>query len=128
MRRTRRQPLPHARPLGSQATRKRGEYSIDPRAVKMNSQRQAAAKRRAFTAACARRATHEYAAIAGAGGPAFGMHASNQGRFMIVGGGLPIFCSGAIAGGVGCSSGTPEQDREVAQAGIDKLLVTLSAR
>jgi uncharacterized protein GlcG (DUF336 family) len=80
---------------------------------------------KAFTAACARRATHEYAAIAGAGGPAFGMHASNQGRFMIVGGGLPIFFQGAIVGGVGCSSGSAEQDREVAQAGIDWLMGAL---
>jgi uncharacterized protein GlcG (DUF336 family) len=81
---------------------------------------------KAFTAACARRATHEYAAIAGAGGPAFGMHTSNHGRFMIVGGGLPIFFNGTIVGGVGCSSGSAEQDREVAQAGIDRLLDTLS--
>ncbi len=81
---------------------------------------------KAFTAACARRATHEYAAVAGAGGPAFGMHVSNQGRFMIVGGGLPIFIKGVIAGGVGCSSGSPEQDRDVAQAGIDHLLQTLN--
>ena len=80
---------------------------------------------KAFTAACARRGTHEYAAIAGAGGPAFGMHTSNHGRFMIVGGGLPIFYNGMIAGGVGCSSGSPEQDREVAQAGIDRLLGAL---
>ncbi len=77
---------------------------------------------KAFTAACARRATHEYAAVAGAGGPAFGLHASNQGRFMIVGGGLPVFIKGMIAGGVGCSSGSAEQDREVAQAGIDRLM------
>ena len=77
---------------------------------------------KAFTAACARRATHEYAAIAGAGGPAFGIHTSNQGRFMIVGGGLPVFIHGMIAGGVGCSSGTAEQDRQVAQAGIDRLM------
>ena len=83
---------------------------------------------KAFTAACARRATHEYAAIAGAGGPAFGMHASNQGRFMIVGGGLPLFLDGMIAGGVGCSSGSPAQDIEVAQAGIDKLLGDGSGR
>jgi uncharacterized protein GlcG (DUF336 family) len=82
---------------------------------------------KAFTAACARRATHEYAAIAGAGGAAFGMHTSNQGRFMIVGGGLPIFFHGIIAGGVGCSSGSAEQDREVAQAGIDRLLGTISS-
>jgi uncharacterized protein GlcG (DUF336 family) len=80
---------------------------------------------KAFTAACARRATHEYAAVAGAGGPAFGMHVSNQGRFMIVGGGLPIFVKGMIAGGVGCSSGSPEQDRDVAEAGIANLLRAL---
>jgi len=80
---------------------------------------------KAFTAACARRATHEYAAVAGAGGPAFGMHTTNHGRFMIVGGGLPIFIQGMIAGGVGTSSGSPEQDREVSQAGIDRLLQSL---
>ena len=77
---------------------------------------------KAFTAACARKATHEYAASAGAGGPAFGIHVSNQGRFMIFGGGLPVFIDGMIAGGVGCSSGSPEQDQAVAQAGIDKLM------
>jgi uncharacterized protein GlcG (DUF336 family) len=77
---------------------------------------------KAFTAACARRATHEYSSVAGAGGPAFGIHVSNQGRFMILGGGLPIFVKGVIAGGVGCSSGSTEEDRAVAQAGIDALL------
>ena len=82
---------------------------------------------KAFTAACARRATHEYAAVAGAGGPAFGIHTSNQGRFMIVGGGLPVFFQGEIVGGVGCSSGSAEQDREVAQAGIDRLISSAGA-
>jgi uncharacterized protein GlcG (DUF336 family) len=77
---------------------------------------------KAFTAACARRGTHEYAVSAGAGGPAFGIHASNQGRFTIFGGGLPIFVDGMIAGAVGCSSGSPDEDRAVAQAGIDRLL------
>ncbi len=81
---------------------------------------------KAFTAACARKATHEYAASAGAGGPAFGIHVSNQGRFMIFGGGLPIFIDGIIAGGVGCSSGSPEQDRAVAQGGIDLLMRRLN--
>jgi len=80
---------------------------------------------KAFTAACARKATHEYAAVAGAGGPAFGIHVSNQGRFVIFGGGLPVFIDGLIAGGVGCSSGSPEEDRGVAQAGIDRLLEQL---
>ena len=77
---------------------------------------------KAFTAAGARKATHEYAEIAGAGGPAFGIHVSNRGRFMIFGGGLPIFVDGHIVGGVGCSSGSVEEDRIVAQAGIDALM------
>jgi uncharacterized protein GlcG (DUF336 family) len=76
---------------------------------------------KAWTAACARRATHEYAEIASPGRPAYGIHISNQGRFMIVGGGLPIFVDGRIVGGIGCSSGTTQQDREVAMAGIHAL-------
>lgn len=77
---------------------------------------------KAFTAAGARKATHEYSEIAGTGGPAFGIHVSNRGRFMIFGGGLPIFVDGYIVGGVGCSSGSVEEDRIVAQAAIDTLL------
>jgi uncharacterized protein GlcG (DUF336 family) len=81
---------------------------------------------KAFTAAGARTPTHQYAEVAGAGGPAFGIHVSNQGRFMIFGGGLPIFVDGHIVGGVGVSSGTAEQDRQVAQAGIDALREALA--
>lgn len=77
---------------------------------------------KAFTAAGARKATHEYTQVASPGGMAFGIHTSNGGRFMVFGGGLPIFVEGQIVGGVGCSSGTPDQDREVAQAGIDAFL------
>ncbi len=76
---------------------------------------------KAWTAACARRATHEYAEIAGPGKPAFGIHVSNHGRFMIVGGGLPILVDGQVVGGIGCSSGTVQQDREVAMAGVQAL-------
>jgi len=80
---------------------------------------------KAFTAAGARKATHEYAEIAGPGKPAFGIHVSNHGRFMILGGGLPIFVNGNIVGGVGCSSGSVDEDRIVAQAGIDALMTSL---
>ena len=76
---------------------------------------------KAWTAACARRPTHEYAEIAGPGRPAFGIHVSNNGRFMIVGGGLPIAIDGHVIGGIGCSSGNVQQDREVAMAGIGAL-------
>ena len=66
-----------------------------------------------------------YGEVSGPGGPAFGIHVSNQGRFMIVAGGVPLFVSEEIVGGVGCSSGTPDQDEVVAQAGIDTFLKTL---
>jgi uncharacterized protein GlcG (DUF336 family) len=82
------------------------------------------AMNKAFTAAGGRRGTHEYAEIASPGKPAFGIHVSNQGRFIIFGGGLPISIKGEVVGGVGCSSGTAEQDREVAQAGIAALSAT----
>ena len=81
---------------------------------------------KAFTAAGTRRGTHEYAAVGGPQGPAFGIHASHHGRFTIFGGGLPIFVGNQAVGGVGCSSGTPEQDQAVAQAGIDALLQLLT--
>jgi len=77
---------------------------------------------KAWTAACTRRPTHEYAEIAGPGKPAFGIHVSNSGRFMIVGGGLPISLNGHVVGGIGCSSGTVQQDREVAMSGYQALL------
>lgn len=76
---------------------------------------------KAFTAAGTRMPTHLYAAVAGPGGPAFGIHASNGGRFTIFGGGVPILRGGECLGAVGCSSGTPDQDREVAEAGIAAL-------
>ena len=80
---------------------------------------------KAFTAAAARRSTKAYGEVSNPGQPAFGIHVSNQGRFMIMGGGLPIFVEEQIVGGVGCSSGHPDQDEEVAQAGIDALLASL---
>ena len=80
---------------------------------------------KAFTAAAARRSTRAYGDVSQPGGPAFGIHVSNQGRFMVVAGGLPLFVDEQIVGGVGCSSGHPDQDEIVAQAGIDALLAHL---
>jgi uncharacterized protein GlcG (DUF336 family) len=81
---------------------------------------------KAFTSAGSRLPTSQYAGIAGAGGKAFGIHVSNRGRFMIFGGGLPIVVDGQTIGAIGCSSGSVEQDTEVAQAGIDALLEALA--
>jgi uncharacterized protein GlcG (DUF336 family) len=77
---------------------------------------------KAFTAAGTRKPTHEYAGIAGPGGSAFGIHASNQGRFTVFGGGVPIMLEGQCIGAVGCSGGSADQDREVAEHGAAALL------
>ena len=77
---------------------------------------------KAFTAAAARKATLDYGNAVRNHGPAFGIQTSHQGRFCVVGGGLPFFVESQIVGGIGCSSGSSDQDIVVAQAGIDALL------
>lgn len=74
---------------------------------------------KAFTAAGARKATHEYGASSQPGAPAYGIFSAIGGRLMVVGGGLPILHDGQVVGAIGVSSGTPAQDQAVAQAGID---------
>lgn len=83
---------------------------------------------KAFTSASTRMPTSAYRQIAGAEGKAFGIFVSNQGRFMIFGGGVPVVHEGEVIGAVGCSSGSPEEDEEVARAGIDALLEALKGR
>ena len=80
---------------------------------------------KAFTAAAARKATHDYNAVNVPGNLAFGIHTEVGGRVSTVGGGLPVLVDGEVVGGIGLSSGTPVQDMECAQAGIDYLMQQL---
>ena len=73
---------------------------------------------KAFTSAVARRATHVYNELCQSGKPTFGIHITNGGHFSIIGGGLPVTVNGEIVGGIGISSGTAEQDRQVAEAAL----------
>ncbi len=77
------------------------------------------AQDKAYTAAAARKATHEYNQACVPGNLVFGIHTSMGGRLCVVGGGLPVAVNGQVVGGIGLSSGTPQQDMECAQAGID---------
>ncbi|MGH7709132.1 MAG: GlcG/HbpS family heme-binding protein [Vulcanimicrobiaceae bacterium] len=47
---------------------------------------------------------------------------ASQLRVTAIGGGLPVIVDGQVIAGVGVSSGTSQEDIEVAQAGIDALL------
>jgi len=80
------------------------------------------AQDKAFTAAGARKATHEYNAACVPGSLVFGIHTAIGGRICVVGGGLPVTVDGDVVGGIGLSSGTPQQDMECAQAGIDHFM------
>ena len=74
---------------------------------------------KAFTAAAARKATHEYNAACVPGNLVFGIHTALNGRLSVVGGGLPVIVDGEVVGGIGLSSGTPNQDMDCAQAGLN---------
>jgi uncharacterized protein GlcG (DUF336 family) len=80
---------------------------------------------KAFTAAGAKKATHEYGEVSQPGKPVYGIASAIGGRLMVVGGGLPVLVDGEVVGGIGVSSGTPMQDREVAEAGIAAFLAKL---
>lgn len=74
---------------------------------------------KSYTAAAAKKATHEYGQLSQPGNPAYGINSAIGGRLMVVGGGLPVIVDGQVVGAIGVSSGTPAQDVECAQAGID---------
>ena len=77
---------------------------------------------KAYTAGSARKATHEYNAANVPGNLAFGIHTESGGRISTVGGGLPVFIDDQCVGGIGASSGSPQQDMEGSQAGLDHFL------
>jgi len=73
---------------------------------------------KAYTAVAHQAATHDLAWQAAPGGPLFGLHACAAGRFVIFGGGVPIFSGGVVVGGIGVSGAAVEQDVACASAGL----------
>ena len=80
------------------------------------------AQDKAFTAAGAKRTTESYWAASQPGAPAYGINSAIGGRLMTVAGGIPVIVDADVVGAIGLSSGTPAQDSECAQAGIDYFL------
>jgi len=77
---------------------------------------------KAFTGATARKGTHIYNELCVPGEPTFGIHNTNGGRFSVIGGGLPVTVDGEVVGGIGISSGTAIEDREVAERAVAHFL------
>lgn len=79
------------------------------------------AESKAFTAAVLRMPTHEVGKLAQPGQTLYGIEQTHQGRIVLFGGGLPLRLNGEVAGAVGISGGTVEQDLEVARPVVGAL-------
>lgn len=73
---------------------------------------------KSFTATGIQKGTDVLGEVSQPGMPAHGISSTLGGRMVSVAGGLPILSDGAVVGGIGVSSGSPAQDLEVAQAGV----------
>lgn len=72
---------------------------------------------KAWTAIAFKGETKGLVEMTQSGDPVFGLNTTNSGRVIIFPGGIPLVRNGEIMGAVGVSTGTVEQDQEVAEAG-----------
>ena len=76
------------------------------------------APKKAYTAVALKAPTHQLAAAIQPGAPLFQLEASLGGKIVTFGGGYPLYRAGRIAGGLGISGGTVEQDMQIAEAAM----------
>ena len=70
---------------------------------------------KAYTAYAFQMPTHELGAASRPDGPLYGIENANPGKIVLFGGGFPYVVDGKVAGGIGVSGGTVEQDMEIAR-------------
>ncbi len=73
---------------------------------------------KAFTAASFLMPTQDLAPMTQPGQPLYGLETTNGGRIINFAGGIPLMRGDDVAGAIGVSGGTPDQDHEVAEAGL----------
>jgi uncharacterized protein GlcG (DUF336 family) len=76
---------------------------------------------KAYTAAILRMATHEVGTLAQPGEALYGIQHTHHGRIVLFGGGLPLYLRGDIAGSIGISGGSVEEDVAVATCVVDAM-------
>jgi uncharacterized protein GlcG (DUF336 family) len=76
---------------------------------------------KAFTSIAFETQTKDLAPQTQSGQPLFGINTTNNGRIVIFPGGIPLVRNGEVVGAIGVSTGTVEQDQEVAEAGAAAL-------
>lgn len=78
---------------------------------------------KAYTAVANRCETEALGAMAQPGESLYGIHANHGGRFVIFGGGVPVFHEGLTIAGIGVSGGRAEEDTQCARAGLEALAI-----
>ena len=73
---------------------------------------------KAYTSTSFEMSTEDLASQAQPGQPLFGINTTSNSRVVIFAGGIPIERDGRVVGAVGVSGGTPDQDQQVAEAGV----------
>ncbi len=63
--------------------------------------------------------TQDLADMTQPGQPLYGLETIRHGRFVNFAGGIPLMRDGEVAGAIGVSGGTVDQDQEVAEAGVE---------
>lgn len=76
---------------------------------------------KAFTSVAFEAQTRDIGELAQVGQPLYGINTTNGGRVVVFGGGIPLARGGKVIGAVGVSTGTVEQDQQVAEAGAAAL-------
>lgn len=75
-------------------------------------------QKKALTAVYFQMDTQDLAPLVQPGQPLYGIEATTGGRLVVFGGGVLLkTADGAVAGGVGVSAGTVDEDHQVAEAG-----------
>jgi uncharacterized protein GlcG (DUF336 family) len=72
---------------------------------------------KAFTSASFLLPTEDLADMTQPGQPLYGLNTTSSGRIVIFAGGIPLMRGDDVAGAIGVSGGTVDQDQEVAEAG-----------
>jgi cob(I)alamin adenosyltransferase len=75
------------------------------------------AMKKAYTAVAVQMPTLELGKLAVPGGTFYGVDKADNGKIIVIGGGIPLSVGNRIVGGLGVSGGTGEQDHEVALYG-----------
>ncbi|WP_209977209.1 GlcG/HbpS family heme-binding protein [Paenibacillus eucommiae] len=76
------------------------------------------AQNKAWTAVAMKMPTSNLAKSALPNGPLYGINTTNQGRVVVLSGGIPLVREGRIVGAIGVSGGSGEQDVAVANAAV----------